>query len=189
MPETAYRFESCRGHFSRRLLARGGVGTAVSGLCGVACATPPRLALSALPRTKMHSRKDWWVGRFGGGWSVGASPLRGVGLGVGASPLCGVGLGGRCLAAVRRWLGGGALPLCGVGLGVVPPRCAALAWGWCLPAVRFGLVSCFAPVAQLDRASDYGSGGWGFESSRAHLPRSDGSTRYGRVAQLVRALR
>jgi hypothetical protein len=27
-----------------------------------------------------------------------------------------------------------------------------------------------APVAQLDRASDYGSGGWGFESSRArHL--------------------
>lgn len=28
---------------------------------------------------------------------------------------------------------------------------------------------CFvtAPVAQLDRASDYGSGGWGFKSSRA----------------------
>ncbi len=25
-----------------------------------------------------------------------------------------------------------------------------------------------APVAQLDRASDYGSGGWEFESSRAH---------------------
>lgn len=25
-----------------------------------------------------------------------------------------------------------------------------------------------APVAQLDRASDYGSEGWGFESSRAH---------------------
>ena len=24
-----------------------------------------------------------------------------------------------------------------------------------------------APVAQSDRASDYGSGGWGFESSRA----------------------
>ena len=27
---------------------------------------------------------------------------------------------------------------------------------------------CFAPVAQLDRASGYGPGGWGFESSRAH---------------------
>ncbi len=26
----------------------------------------------------------------------------------------------------------------------------------------------FAPVAQLDRASDYGSEGWGFESSRAY---------------------
>ena len=25
-----------------------------------------------------------------------------------------------------------------------------------------------APVAQLDRVPDYGSGGWGFESSRAH---------------------
>ncbi len=25
-----------------------------------------------------------------------------------------------------------------------------------------------APVAQLDRASDYGSGGWGFDSLRAH---------------------
>ena len=26
-----------------------------------------------------------------------------------------------------------------------------------------------APVAQLDRVPDYGSGGWGFESSRAHF--------------------
>ena len=25
-----------------------------------------------------------------------------------------------------------------------------------------------APVAQLDRASDFGSGGWGFNSLRAH---------------------
>ena len=32
----------------------------------------------------------------------------------------------------------------------------ALSWSW-------------APVAQLDRALDYGSRGWGFESSRAHL--------------------
>ena len=51
----------------------------------------------------------------------------------------------------------------------------------------------WAPVAQLDRALDYGSRGWGFESSRAHLdPRcrtvSVGSG-CGRVAQLVRALR
>ncbi len=27
-----------------------------------------------------------------------------------------------------------------------------------------------APIAQLDRASDYGSGGWGFKSSWAHQP-------------------
>jgi hypothetical protein len=27
----------------------------------------------------------------------------------------------------------------------------------------------FAPLAQLDRAFDYGSKGWGFESLRAHL--------------------
>ncbi len=33
------------------------------------------------------------------------------------------------------------------------------------------LVSHFdAPVAQLDRAPDYGSGGWGFESSQAYYP-------------------
>ncbi len=30
----------------------------------------------------------------------------------------------------------------------------------------------FAPVAQLDRASDYGSEGWGFESSRAYKRKS-----------------
>ena len=29
-------------------------------------------------------------------------------------------------------------------------------------------ISCFVPVAQLDRASDYGSEGRGFESSRAY---------------------
>jgi hypothetical protein len=34
---------------------------------------------------------------------------------------------------------------------------------------RLPLRDCtiLAPVAQLDRASDYGSGGWGFESLRA----------------------
>ena len=30
-----------------------------------------------------------------------------------------------------------------------------------------GILLILAPVAQLDRASDYGSGGWGFESLRA----------------------
>jgi hypothetical protein len=30
-------------------------------------------------------------------------------------------------------------------------------------------VISWAPVAQLDRASDYGSEGWGFESLRARL--------------------
>ena len=37
------------------------------------------------------------------------------------------------------------------------------------------LRSIIAPVAQLDRASDYGSGGWEFESSRARqlIPSQD----------------
>ena len=51
----------------------------------------------------------------------------------------------------------------------------------------------WAPVAQLDRALDYGSRGWGFESLRAHLgPRQQTVSEVlgeGRVAQLVRALR
>ena len=50
-----------------------------------------------------------------------------------------------------------------------------------------------APVAQLDRALDYGSRGWGFESSRAYSPPGEVKARmvsgHGRVAQLVRALR
>ena len=51
-----------------------------------------------------------------------------------------------------------------------------------------------APVAQLDRALDYGSRGWGFESSRAYSPHGEVEARSGfpargRVAQLVRALR
>ncbi len=32
--------------------------------------------------------------------------------------------------------------------------------------IKFAIL--IAPVAQLDRASDFGSEGWGFESSRAH---------------------
>ncbi len=39
-------------------------------------------------------------------------------------------------------------------------------------AYRFRLAPP-APVAQPDRASDFGSEGWGFESSRAHDPSSD----------------
>jgi hypothetical protein len=46
-----------------------------------------------------------------------------------------------------------------------------------------------APVAQLDRALDYGSRGWGFKSSRAHGWTPGFGERRGRVAQLVRALR
>ena len=42
------------------------------------------------------------------------------------------------------------------------------------------IIILFAPLAQLDRASDYGSGGWGFEFSRARHLRE--------VAQLGRAL-
>ena len=45
-----------------------------------------------------------------------------------------------------------------------------------------------APVAQLDRASDYGSGGWGFESSRARLISSEKAllvrARFGGVARV-----
>ena len=36
------------------------------------------------------------------------------------------------------------------------------------PALGLWTVLVGAPVAQLDRVPDYGSGGWGFESSRAH---------------------
>jgi len=61
-------------------------------------------------------------------------------------------------------------------------------------------VGSWAPVAQLDRAFDYGSKGWGFKSLRAHssvlwvggCSLSDSEwvrERPGRVAQLVRALR
>jgi hypothetical protein len=35
-------------------------------------------------------------------------------------------------------------------------------------ALRFIQVLSEAPVAQLDRASDFGSEGWGFEPLRAH---------------------
>ena len=35
------------------------------------------------------------------------------------------------------------------------------------PGVRTILAARFAPVAQLDRASDYESEGWGFESLQA----------------------
>ena len=31
----------------------------------------------------------------------------------------------------------------------------------------------YAPVDQLDRSSDYGSEGWGFEFSRAHQKKKD----------------
>ena len=43
---------------------------------------------------------------------------------------------------------------------------AALRWA-VAEGPEFLLFPPFAPVAQLDRALDYGSGGWGFESSRA----------------------
>lgn len=35
-------------------------------------------------------------------------------------------------------------------------------------SVRLPKLVAGAPVAQLDRASDFGSDGWGFESSRAY---------------------
>ena len=63
-----------------------------------------------------------------------------------------------------------------------------------MPETAYRFESCrghlgvvIAPVAQLDRVPDYGSGGWGFESSRAHF--IDFKSGFGRVAQLVRALR
>ena len=41
-----------------------------------------------------------------------------------------------------------------------------------LSSVRLAMARRWrAPVAQLDRVPDYGSGGWGFESSRARQPR------------------
>ena len=40
---------------------------------------------------------------------------------------------------------------------------------------RFSISALHAPVAQLDRASDYGSEGWGFKSLRVHLLISNSS--------------
>ena len=37
-----------------------------------------------------------------------------------------------------------------------------------LPGVPLSKLQRLAPLAQLDRAFDYGSKGWGFESLRAH---------------------
>ena len=34
-------------------------------------------------------------------------------------------------------------------------------------SIKFSLEEILAPVAQLDRASDFGSEGWGFESLQA----------------------
>ncbi len=66
MSETAYRFESCRGHFSRALLAQGVVGTAAVLTAAYEC-TPhsDRLALLALHQNhlaKSGDRKDIWRG-------------------------------------------------------------------------------------------------------------------------------
>ncbi len=36
------------------------------------------------------------------------------------------------------------------------------------PSSNLGAASIFAPIAQLDRVSDYESEGWGFESLWAH---------------------
>ena len=41
--------------------------------------------------------------------------------------------------------------------------------GWSSPETP-AIIDLQAPVAQLDRASDYGSGGWGFKSLRACQP-------------------
>lgn len=43
------------------------------------------------------------------------------------------------------------------------------------------MINQCAPLAQLDRASDYGSEGWGFESLRAHHPQIGPSPRTGAV--------
>jgi hypothetical protein len=104
VPETAYRFESCRGHFLAAAFAAWRRWAAGLGLCGVACATPPRLALA---RRRNPLAKSVAFNR-----SV-------------------------ALSMEDR-------------------------------AAQVGRRVVFAPVAQLDRASDYGSEGWGFESSRAH---------------------
>ena len=42
--------------------------------------------------------------------------------------------------------------------------------------VRFRLSAPLAPVAQLDRVLDYGSRGWGFDSSRARHINLSGSS-------------
>ena len=44
-----------------------------------------------------------------------------------------------------------------------------------------------APVAQLDRALDYGSKGWGFDSSRAHHGTKPASPSEGRSEAAARA--
>ena len=58
------------------------------------------------------------------------------------------------LGAASRWR------VCEKPLGTVSLRLS-------IPAALSSVPARLAPVAQLDRASDYGSGGWGFESSRA----------------------
>ena len=63
--------------------------------------------------------------------------------------------------------------LSGPGWGIFQALAQRSAFEYCPPSSRHGGDRCThpagrcAPVAQLDRASDYGSGGWEFESSRA----------------------
>ena len=59
MSETAYRFESCRGHFSRALLAQGVVGRRTPLPAAYEC-TPQsgRLALLALHQNRLAKKSD-----------------------------------------------------------------------------------------------------------------------------------
>ena len=67
---------------------------------------------------------------------------------------------------IPGFFGGSRRPCMGPGLRVMSGLFAQAA-----PSPRCHPTLCCAPVAQLDRASDYGSEGWEFESSRArHNP-------------------
>ena len=73
MSETAYRFESCRGHFSRALLAQGGVGTATVLSAAYECTRhSERLALLPLHQNRSAKSMDI-LGHWH--WDSGAVPL------------------------------------------------------------------------------------------------------------------
>src|SRR5512142_1417531 len=72
-------------------------------------------------------------------------------------------------------------PLCRLGAGFLPRLFFSV--DRLKNAADFANLRAPAPVAQLDRASDYGSEGWGFEFLRVHHPRRFRDARAARIAR------